>query len=72
MLFRSIIASMALDDDDDQGLISRDVSYLFPWETTRIAYLNDKFLRQYQQKFIDLFLAYVHKSGNNKIKDLPV
>jgi LysR family cys regulon transcriptional activator len=67
-----IIASMALDDDDDQGLISRDVSYLFPWETTRIAYLNDKFLRQYQQKFIDLFLAYVHKSGNNKIKDLPV
>ena len=67
-----IIASMALDDDNDQGLISRDVSYLFPWETTKIAYLNDKFLRQYQQKFIDLFLAYVHKSGNIKIKNLPV
>jgi LysR family cys regulon transcriptional activator len=67
-----IIASMALDDDNDEGLISRDVSYLFPWETTRIAYLNDKFLRQYQQKFIDLFLAYVRKSGNDKIKDLPV
>ncbi|MFT4608456.1 MAG: LysR family cys regulon transcriptional activator [Chitinophagales bacterium] len=67
-----IIASMALDDDNDQGLVSRDVSYLFPWETTRIAYLNDKFLRQYQQKFIDLFLAYVRKSGNKRIRDLPI
>ncbi|MFT5550012.1 MAG: LysR family cys regulon transcriptional activator [Candidatus Azotimanducaceae bacterium] len=67
-----IIASMALDDENDQGLVSRDMSHLFPWETTRIAYLNDKFLRQYQQKFIDLFLAYVHKSENNKIKNLPV
>jgi LysR family cys regulon transcriptional activator len=67
-----IIASMALDDDNDQGLVSRDVSYLFPWEITRIAYLNDKFLRQYQQKFIDLFLAYVRKSGDKRIRDLPI
>jgi LysR family cys regulon transcriptional activator len=67
-----IIASMALDDDDDQGIISRDLSYLFPWETTRIAYLNDKFLRQYQKKFIDLFLAFVRVPGNNKIKGLSV
>lgn len=65
-----IVASMALDDDNDKDLVSRNVSHLFPWEITRIAYLNDKFLRQYQQKFIDLFLAYVCNSKNNKIKGL--
>lgn len=65
-----IVASMALDEENDKGLVSRDVSHLFPWEITRIAYLNDKFLRQYQKKFIDLFLAYVHNSQSNKIRDL--
>jgi LysR family cys regulon transcriptional activator len=65
-----IVASMALDDLDDSEFVSRDVSHLFPWEITRIAYLNDKFLRQYQQKFIDLFLDYVQNSENKKINRL--
>lgn len=65
-----IIASMALDDEQTGDFVSRDVSHLFPWEITRIAYLNDKFLRQYQQKFIDLFLDYVSQSDNNKIQRL--
>ena len=65
-----IIASMALDDREDENFISRDVSHLFPWEISRIAYLNDKFLRRYQQKFIDLFLDYVYRSDDNKIQRL--
>lgn len=62
-----IIASMALDDIDDGQTRSRDVSHLFPWEITRIAYLNDKYLRHYEQKFIDLFLDYVAKSDEGRI-----
>jgi LysR family cys regulon transcriptional activator len=65
-----IIASMALDDREDENFISRDVSHLFPWEISRIAYINDKFLRRYQKKFIDLFLDYVSRSDDNKIQRL--
>ncbi|MFA9421191.1 MAG: LysR substrate-binding domain-containing protein [Gammaproteobacteria bacterium] len=65
-----IIASMALDDREDENFVSRDVSHLFPWEISRIAYINDKFLRQYQQKFIDLFLDYVRRSDDKKIHRL--
>jgi hypothetical protein len=46
------------------------VSHLFPWEISRIAYINDKFLRRYQQKFIDLFLDYVRRSDDKKIQRL--
>ena len=65
-----IIASMALDENDDGVTLSRDVSHLFPWEITRIAYLNDKYLRRYQQQFIDLFLDYVHRSDDGKLHRL--
>lgn len=65
-----IIASMALDDIQNENLVSRDVSHLFPWEVTRIAYLNDKFLRQYEQKFIDLVLDYIRRSDTNKVQRL--
>ena len=65
-----IIASMALDDRADENFVSRDVSHLFPWEISRIAYFNDKFLRQYEQKFIDLFLDHVYQSDDRKIQRL--
>lgn len=65
-----IIASMALDDREDENFISRDVSHLFPWEISRIAYINDKFLRQYEKTFIDLFLDYVKRSEDSKIQRL--
>jgi LysR family cys regulon transcriptional activator len=65
-----IIASMALDDREDENFISRDVSHLFPWEISRIAYINDKFLRQYEKTFIDLFLDYVKRSEDNKFQRL--
>ncbi|MCP4769357.1 MAG: LysR family transcriptional regulator [Gammaproteobacteria bacterium] len=62
-----IIASMALDEPDNGITRNRDVSHLFPWEVTRIAYLNNKYLRHYEQTFIDLFLDYVAKSDDGKI-----
>ena len=62
-----IIASMALDDIDGGLTRSRDVSHLFPWEITRIAYLNDKYLRHYEQKFINLFLDYVANSEDGTV-----
>lgn len=65
-----IIASMALDNIENENLLSRDVSHLFPWEVTRIAYINDKFLRQYEQKFIDLLLDYIRRCDDNKVRRL--
>ena len=62
-----IIASMALGDVDNKTTRSRDVSHLFPWEITRIAYPNDKYLRHYEQKFIDLLLDHVARSDDGKI-----
>lgn len=62
-----IIASMALGDVDNETTRSRDVSHLFPWEITRIAYLNDKYLRHYEQKFIDLLLDFVAGSDTGKV-----
>jgi LysR family cys regulon transcriptional activator len=62
-----IIASMALDNVDNGITRNRDVSHLFPWEVTRIAYLNDKYLRHYEKTFIDLFLDYVAKADDGKV-----
>ena len=63
-----IIASMALGGIEIENLVSRDVSHLFPWEVTRIAYLNDKFLRHYEQKFIDLLLDYIRDADTDKVR----
>lgn len=62
-----IIASMALEEVEDERFENRDISHLFPWEVTRIAYLNDKYLRHYEQKFIDLFLDHVSRSKDGRI-----
>ena len=63
-----IIASMALGDVDNETTRSRDVSHLFPWEITRIAYPNDKYLRHYEQTFIDLLLDFVARSNDGMIR----
>ena len=65
-----IIASMALEEVNTDSLQSRDVSHLFPWEITRIAYLNDKYLRTYEQKFIELFLDYVYQADDDRVQSL--
>lgn len=54
-----VIASMAYLPEQDTDLVLRDLSDLFPWETTKIAYQKDKYLRKHQQRFIDLFQVSV-------------
>lgn len=58
-----IIASMAYTPRQDSDLLLKDLSHIFPWEVTKIAYLKDKYLRGYQQYFIDLFQKYVETDG---------
>jgi LysR family cys regulon transcriptional activator len=52
-----IIADMAYQPDHDADLARRDLSHLFPWEVTKIAHLRNKYLRGFQQRFIDVFQA---------------
>lgn len=54
-----VIASMAYSPEQDSDLEVRDLSHLFPWEITSVAYPAGKYLRQYQQHFIDLFLSCI-------------
>ena len=49
-----IIADVAYQADQDSDLGLRDLSHLFPAEVTKIAYARGKYLRRYQQRFIDL------------------
>ncbi len=56
-----VIANMTYLPDKDSDLVLRDLSELFPWETTKIAYKKDKYLRKHQQRFIDLFQSSVLK-----------
>ncbi len=58
-----IIASMAYLKGSDIDLGIRDLSRLFPWEATRIAYNRDKFLRRYEQRFIALMQEMVADDG---------
>ena len=50
-----VIANMAYVSEKDTDLVRRDLSHLFPYEITKIAYQKDKYLRKHQQRFIDLF-----------------
>lgn len=54
-----IIATLAFAPGEDDDLVMRDLSDLFPWEVTKIAYQKDKYLRQFQRRFIDLFQAFI-------------
>jgi len=58
-----IIATLAYDAHEDRDLELRELGHLFPWETTKIAYQKDKYLRHYQQDFIDLFARFVATEG---------
>lgn len=50
-----IIADLAFDEEEDQDLVRKDVSHLFPWETTKIAYQKNKYLKKYESGFIEFF-----------------
>ncbi len=65
-----VIASMAYNENIDKQLCFKDLSHLFPWETTRIAYLKNKYIRRYQQTFIDLFLETIRKDQSSRFEAL--
>jgi LysR family cys regulon transcriptional activator len=61
-----LIASMAYSPKQDRDLEMRDLSHMLPWETTWVAYHKDKYLRRYQQKFIDLMEEMIMENGMTK------
>ncbi len=64
-----IIVSFAYSETKDPGLQARDLSQLFPWEVTRIAYLKERYLRRYEQQFIDLLQNGVGDNALSLLKD---
>ncbi len=58
-----LIASMAYSVEQDRDLEIRDLGNMLPWETTWVAYHKDKYLRRYQQQFIDLMETMVLDNG---------
>ncbi len=60
-----IIATLAYAPGQDKDLAFRDLSRHFPWEVTKIAYQRDKYLRRYQQSFIQMFQEFVAQEGKS-------
>ena len=58
-----IIVSFAYSEQTDSDLEIKDLSRLFPWEVTRIAYNRDKYLRGYEQKLIELLQTGISDNG---------
>lgn len=63
-----VIANMSYQSKTDKGLLKVDLSHLFEWETTRIAYLKNKYLRHYQKTFIELFLQFIRQDKTSRFK----
>jgi LysR family transcriptional regulator, cys regulon transcriptional activator len=58
-----IIAALTYQPELDTDLGRRDLSHLFPWEVTRIACPKRKYVRRFQQRFVDLFQHEVDRVG---------
>ena len=58
-----LIASLAYSEEKDADLGRRDLSGLFPWELTRVVYKSDKYLRKYEEMFIDLLQTRIADDG---------
>ena len=61
-----LIAEMAYDPANDQSLVSRDVSHLFPLSTTYIGIRRDNFLRKFTSDFIQLFIPQISEKELKK------
>lgn len=58
-----LIATVAYAPQTDGDLEVRDLSHLFPWETTLLAYRREKYLRRFQQHFVELMQTMVGTQG---------
>jgi len=61
-----LIAQMAFDKEKDKGLVSRDVSHLFPTSTTYLGIRKDTFIRQFTHDFIKMFTPHM---SDNELKN---
>jgi len=62
-----LIAQMAYDPKRDQGLVSIDVSHLFPTSTTYLGIRRDVFLRGFMYDFIEMFIPEYPKQIVKKL-----
>ena len=53
-----VIAKMAYSPTQDQDLVLRDISHLFPVSVTRVAWAKNKYLRAYHSDLVSLLLEY--------------
>jgi LysR family cys regulon transcriptional activator len=51
-----IIAKMAYSHIHDDDLVLRDLSHLLPVSTTRVAWMKNKYLKQYVMEMVDLLV----------------
>ncbi len=58
-----LIAMMTYTENTDYDLEVRDISHLFPWETTKIAYRDDKYLKRFQLHFVDIMNDMIGQQG---------
>lgn len=58
-----IIAKMAYSHIHDDDLILRDLSHLLPVSTTRVAWLKNKYLRQYIHEMVELLVDHGESEG---------
>lgn len=58
-----IVASFTYQQERDNDLQQRNLARLFPWETTRVAYHKDKYLRRYEGEFIELLQTGIADNG---------
>jgi LysR family cys regulon transcriptional activator len=56
-----IVASMAIDPQEDADLVQIDTSHLFPAHTTWIGFRRGGLLRKYQLDFMQLFAPHLTK-----------
>ena len=56
-----IVASMAIEQQDDADLVHIDTSDLFPVHTTWIGFRRGGLLRKYQLDFIQLFAPHLSR-----------
>ncbi|MFD2095358.1 HTH-type transcriptional regulator CysB [Corallincola platygyrae] len=58
-----VIATMAVDENDDKDLVALDASHLFERSTTMIGFRKGTFLRTYMYDFIERFAPHLTRDA---------
>jgi Transcriptional regulator len=57
-----IIASLAVETDNDRDFVALDASHLFDWSTTNIGFRRGTYLRDYMYDFIAMFAPHLDRA----------